>query len=115
MPPKLLGSMKGIVRVRNAFAAYGDLLDIHVDTLSPFGFILVGFHDTRSIVNIIQNGIKTLENTFGSYLKMEPLQRTDVIQLTQDVDNPVPSSNEAALNLRFDGSISSFMTLSNHH
>ncbi|KAH9465924.1 hypothetical protein Pst134EA_013780 [Puccinia striiformis f. sp. tritici] len=102
IPPKLLGSMKGIVRVRNAFAAYGDLLDIHVDTLSPVGFILVGFHDTRSIVNIIQNGIKALENTFGSYLKMEPLQRTDVIQLTQDFDNPVLSSNEAALNLRFD-------------
>jgi len=102
IPPKLLGSMKGIVRVRNAFAAYGDLLDIHVDTLSPVGFILVGFHDTRSIVNLMQNGVKTLENTFGSYLKMEPLQRSDVIQLTQDFDNPVLSSNEGALNLRFE-------------
>ncbi|PLW15597.1 hypothetical protein PCANC_03913 [Puccinia coronata f. sp. avenae] len=102
IPPKLLGSMKGIVRVRNAFAAYGDLLDIHVDTLSPVGFILVGFHDTRSILNLIQNGVKALENTFGSYLKMEPLQRSDVIQLTQDFDNPVLSSNEGALNLRFE-------------
>lgn len=102
IPPKLLGSMKGIVRVRNAFAAYGDLLDIHVDTLSPVGFILVGFHDTRSIVNLMQNGVKRLENTFGSYLKMEPLQRSDVIQLMQDFDNPVLSSNEGALNLRFE-------------
>ncbi|KAA1078154.1 hypothetical protein PGT21_029502 [Puccinia graminis f. sp. tritici] len=102
IPPKLLGSMKGIVRVRNAFAAYGDLLDIHVDTLSPVGFILVGFHDTRSILNLFQNGVKPLENNFGSYLKMEPLQRSDVIQLTQDFDNPVLSSNEGALNLRFD-------------
>ncbi|OAV95618.1 hypothetical protein PTTG_06266 [Puccinia triticina 1-1 BBBD Race 1] len=102
IPPKLLGSMKGIVRVRNAFAAYGDLLDIHVDTLSPVGFILVGFHDTRSLLNLIQNGVKNLENNFGSYLKMEPLQRSDVIHLTQDFENPVLSSNEGALNLRFE-------------
>jgi hypothetical protein len=34
---------------------------------------------------------------------MEPLQRSDVIQLTQDLDNPVLSLNEGALNLRFDG------------
>jgi hypothetical protein len=36
---------------------------------------------------------------------MEPLQRSDVIQLTQDFDNPVLSSNEGALNLRFEGQI----------
>lgn len=100
--PKLLGSMKGIVRVRNAFAEFGDLLDIHVDTLSPVGFILVGFHDSRSIFNMIQTGIKTLESNFGSYLKMEPLQRNEVVQLTQDLDNPVLSSNEGALSLQFE-------------
>ncbi|KAG0151475.1 hypothetical protein CROQUDRAFT_86897 [Cronartium quercuum f. sp. fusiforme G11] len=100
--PKLLGSMKGIVRVRNAFARYGDLLDIYVDTLSPLGFILVGFHDVRSILHLIEDGPQELGVIFGSYLKFEPIQRHEVIHLTQDLENPILSTNEATLKLHFD-------------
>ncbi|KAH9819282.1 hypothetical protein DFH28DRAFT_887390 [Melampsora americana] len=102
LSPKLLGSMKGIVKVRNAFARYGDLLDIYVDTLSPLGFILVGFHDIRSISNMMEQGPQELGVVFGSYLKFEPISRPEVIQLAQDLDNPILSANEATLMLHFD-------------
>lgn len=102
LPPKLLGSMKGIVKVRNAFARYGDMLDIYVDTLSPLGFILVGFHDMRSISNMMEQGPQELGVAFGSYLKFEPISRAEVIQLAQDLDNPILSVNEATLMLHFD-------------
>ncbi|KAI8460904.1 hypothetical protein BY996DRAFT_6429540 [Phakopsora pachyrhizi] len=101
LSPKLLGSMKGIVRVRNAFSAYGDLLDIYVDTLSPLGFILLGFHDIRSVASMIESGVKTLEASFGSYLKFETVQRHEVVQLTCDLKNPILSTNEGVLELYF--------------
>jgi hypothetical protein len=41
-----------------------------VDTLSPVGFILVGFHDTRSILNLFQNGVKPLEVRDSSLVKL---------------------------------------------
>ncbi|MBW0493050.1 hypothetical protein O181_032765 [Austropuccinia psidii MF-1] len=100
--PKLLGSMKGIVRVRNAFSAHGALVDIYVNTLNPVGFILIGFHDIRSISRMLENSKKALEAALGSYLKFEPIQRYDVIQLTQELDNPVLSSNEGTLSMQFE-------------
>lgn len=35
-------------------------MDIYVDTLSPLGFILVGFHDIRCVASMIEQGSQEL-------------------------------------------------------